>query len=435
MTELTTRQQKNDTTADPSGGNGRPPTPMRRAPGKPAAYKRAGVHIHNKDGEPGWRLRTYDPRTDRQPEKNFYGSYEEAAIELERWRQELAAAAQPRRSDAHHMRLSTWAVQWLESYSWLVRPVGANPGVRRPETTWRNARSATLSYILPALADRTLASLTYHDCYDYIAGMRVDGGAREAAPATKATVASVLRIMLADAEKAGVLRRNPAAGLPTRWGRKKRRIVIPSLIQVEDLADAMDQIWPGRGDIVRLFAYLGLRWEELTALTWDHVDFERRSLFIEYARPSSTSSTQDAVKTEASERYAALLEQADAAIRRLKAFAERRGSAYVVCGERGGPLSYSLWRKKLKRAQAASGVPYTAHGLRHCAASILIAGGASPTEVRDQMGHSTTAVTERVYRHAIAMDRTKLAERLSRAMTNVAVEEGAESRTAGQEAA
>jgi hypothetical protein len=33
--------------------------------GKPAAYKRAGVHIHNKSGQPGWRLRAYDPRTDR----------------------------------------------------------------------------------------------------------------------------------------------------------------------------------------------------------------------------------------------------------------------------------------------------------------------------------------------------------------------------------
>ncbi len=43
----------------------------------------------------------------------------------------------------------------------------------------------TLSYILPALADRTLASLTYQDCYAYIAALRVYGGTQEAAPATK----------------------------------------------------------------------------------------------------------------------------------------------------------------------------------------------------------------------------------------------------------
>jgi len=234
--------------------------------GKPAAYKRAGVQVHNKAGQPGWRLRAYDPRTDRQPEKNFYGTYEQAAIELERWRQELTASAQPLRSGAHAMRLSTWAVQWLKDYAWLVRPVGANSGVRRRETTWRNARSATMSYILPALADRTLASLSYQDCYAFIAGLRVDDGQKEAAPATKASVASFLRIMLADAEKAGVVGRNPAAGLPTRWGAGRRRLVIPSIVQVERLAEAMDAIWPGRGDIVRLFAYLGLRWEELTAL-------------------------------------------------------------------------------------------------------------------------------------------------------------------------
>lgn len=396
--------------------------------GRPVPYKRGGAHVHNRAGLPGWRLRAYDPRTDRQPEKNFYGTYEQAAIELERWRQELAATAQPLRTGAHNMRVATWAVQWLKDYAWLVRPEGANPGVRRRETTWRNAKSATMSYILPALADRTLASLTYQDCYGYIAGLRVEGGTREAAPATKASVASFLRIMLGDAQRAGVLRGNPAAGLPTRWGTGRRRLVIPSIAQVERLAEAMDAVWPGRGDIVRLFAYLGLRWEELTALTWDNVDLERRSMFIGWARPSSLNATQDALKTDASERYAAVLEQADTALERLRAFAERRGSDYVVCGERGGPLSYSMWRKRLTLAQHASGVDYTAHGLRHCAASILIAGGATPTEVRDQMGHSTTAVTERVYRHAIAMDRTKLAERLSAAMTNVAVDEEASGR-------
>ncbi len=69
----------------------------------------------------------YDPRTDRQPETNFYGTYEQAAIELERWRQELAAAAQPLRAGAHNMRVSTWAVQWLKDYAWLVRLMARTP--------------------------------------------------------------------------------------------------------------------------------------------------------------------------------------------------------------------------------------------------------------------------------------------------------------------
>jgi len=59
-------------------------TTMAGRTGKPVPYERAGVGAHNRVAQPGWRLWVYDPRTDRQPEKNFSGTYEQAAVELER---------------------------------------------------------------------------------------------------------------------------------------------------------------------------------------------------------------------------------------------------------------------------------------------------------------------------------------------------------------
>lgn len=397
---------------------------MARKQSKPAPLRRAGVQVADDQGRLGWRLRVWDPRSNRQPERVFYGTEAQAGVELERWRSELQEAAQPVRADARNQRVATWAIQWLGDYAWKVRPVGANPGVKRPETTWRAARAVVSAYIVPGLgANTTLASLTYEDCYNFVAGLRVRDGKDEARPATKEKAASVLRLMLGDAKRAGVLRTNPAADLPTVWGHSRKKVVVPSLVQVEALAEAVDERWAGRGAVVRLFAYSGLRWEELAALRWQDVDLENRTLHVWRVRPSGVKGVREDTKTEASRRYALVLDQATDPLARLEKFAAERGSEFVLCGERGGPLNYSLWRKHLDKARAASGVPYTAHDLRHVCASLLIAGGATPVQVRDQMGHSRSSVTEQVYRHAWALDRRKLASALSQAVTNVEVEE------------
>lgn len=400
-----------------------------KQPGKPVPYKRNNEQV-TRDGKPGWRLRAFDRRTGRQPEKNFYGTYEQATVELARWRDELAQAAQPVLVDARNIRVSAYAVQWLADYAWKVKPVGQNPGVLRAETTWKNAKANLSAYILPTLAARRLADLTYKDCYELVAGLRVEGGTQEAAPTTKSTVASFLRVMLADANKAGLLRSNPAAALPTSWGKRSKKLVIPSITQVEKLATAMERIWPGRGDIVRVFAYSGLRWEELAALRWEDVDWSKRSLYVHWTRPSSLRASKDETKTVTSKRYAAILDQASGPLDRLRSFAEQRGSEFVICGARGGPLNYSLWRKYLDRARHDSGVDYTAHGLRHVAASVLIAGGASGIEVCDQMGHSNSSITERVYRHPMSIDRKELAGRMSAAVSSVEVDESSENQDA-----
>lgn len=401
-----------------------------KSPSTPAPYKRAGVQVHNRHGQPGWRLRVHDPRTGRQPEKNFYGTYEAAAAELERWRKEVEIAGQPSRVGGKNMRLGSWAVEWLDQhYRWKVPPEGKNKGIPRRRGTWLNARAMTTAYIAPGLGKTAMGKLTYTDCYKFIAGLRVRDGAEEAAPATKATVASVLRLMLADAHRNGVIPTNPAADLPTSWGYRKKKILVPSLVQVEELASAMDAEWPGRGNIVRMFAYTGMRWEDAAGMRLSAVDMERRSFFVENTRSSRSTVVEEVTKTDSAERYAAIIDQAVEPFEWLTAFAQERDSEWLLTGERGGPLSYSLWRKHLDKARAASGVDYTAHSLRHLCVSLLIAGGASTREVRDQVGHSTTQVTERVYRHAFAMDRRELAKQLSAAFTAVEVDESSEQKS------
>ena len=71
-------------------------------------------------------------------------------------------------------------------------------------------------------------------------------------------------------------------------------------------------------------------------------------------------------------------------------------------------------------------MPYSGHALRHVAISLLIAGGAPIELVRQQAMHSSTRTTERVYRHALQVDRRELAKMLRMPTTGIEVEESAE---------
>jgi len=212
------------------------------------------------------------------------------------------------------------------------------------------------------------------------------------------------------------------------WGARGRtaRVVIPSLAQVEAQAAAMDVEWPGRGDIVRAFAFTSMRWESLSALLLDDIHEDLRSILVWRSRPSSTGRVVEALKGGGDDLYITLIDEAVGPLARLTAFAKARGSATLLCGERGGMLSYGLWRRHLDAARKASGVPYSAHALRHVGVSLLIAGGAPIELVRQQAMHSSTHTTERVYRHALQVDRRELAKRLSMPTTGIEVEEAVE---------
>ena len=67
--------------------------------------------------------------------------------------------------------------------------------------------------------------------------------------------------------------------------------------------------------------------------------------------------------------------------------------------ELGRPLTYRTWKRVWKSATTAAGVDVDTHALRHFTASALISGGASVKQVQTVLGHSSAAITLRVYAH------------------------------------
>jgi len=420
-------------------------TPMTTKPSAPKpAHNRAGDRL-TKDGKLGWHCRIYDASAGQQRQVTFYGTEREAVAHIERFRAQSKARTTPILPGARYVTVAQWSLEFLRRYKWKIEPVDGEGGVLRPKTTWNNAKANVSAYIVPNLGKSTrIVSVTPATLNSMIAKLKVrdtaaprnadDTFKRKPADAdTKDKAASITRLMFSLATSEGVLEKDPAKDLRTVWGEWSRqgRVVIPSLQQVEELAEELDAQWPGRGDLVRVFAYTGLRWENLNALDWDDVDFALRSIYVWRSRPSSTGECVEYIKGGHDDGYITIIDEAVEPLRRLRKFALERGSEHVMCGERGGPLSYSLWRKHLNKAREKTGVSYTAHGLRHVCASLLIA-GSNPKDgdvvdlVRAQMLHKHRHVTERVYRHAFQVDRRELAARLRMPTTGIEVEESVE---------
>jgi site-specific recombinase XerD len=89
---------------------------------------------------------------------------------------------------------------------------------------------------------------------------------------------------------------------------------------------------------------------------------------------------------------------------------KRRESGFrngpLFCTLAGGPLSAGYVRDMLKRQRAKAGIEKRVHphGLRHTHAAELVREGVPINVIRDQLGHSSLAVTDRYLRNVAPAD-------------------------------
>jgi integrase/recombinase XerD len=95
---------------------------------------------------------------------------------------------------------------------------------------------------------------------------------------------------------------------------------------------------------------------------------------------------------------------------RRREFGFRNGPLF--CTLAGGPLSDRYVRDMLKRLAARAGLEKRVHphGLRHTHAAELVREGVPMNVIRDQLGHSSLAVTDRYLRNVAPADVIKLGQ-------------------------
>jgi integrase len=77
-----------------------------------------------------------------------------------------------------------------------------------------------------------------------------------------------------------------------------------------------------------------------------------------------------------------------------------REGGYVFTSTVGTPLEPSNVSHRLHSLLGAAGLPHQRfHDLRHCAASLLLAGGVAPRTIMGILGHSQISLTMNTYAH------------------------------------
>ena len=390
------------------------------------------------NGDLQWRVIVYDGTLGKQVERLAVG-----LTEARRLRDVLranVAAGKPGNPPAHAASLAKpgqrqagarvealtvnqWAPLFLRYYA-VTRD-----GSPRPATSMESATQRLERYILPFIGDRTMESLTLAELEDMIANLRKING-DPLAQSSKESVSSTLKTVWTLAKRRGVINANVAADLPTSWGgaaASSRRLIKPSLTAVDALAEAMGEL----GDVVLLLACTGMRWEEASGAWTSDVDLDKRLLSCQRVSPvvrGRRVPPGTTMKSRHARRDILIVDQAVEPLQRLLA---RAGSAsgvepVLVTGQRGrGPLHYRTWRNKLSQAQAATGVTYTAHQLRHVYASILIGSGMEDAKIARYMGHSNANYTRALYGHWFPEDSRADADQLSAAIGAIRARESA----------
>lgn len=229
-------------------------------------------------------------------------------------------------------------------------------------------------------------------------------------------VRMTLRAALAAAVKNGALTRNPAAGLP--MPRQVERPVRDKAADAWDdeqldqfLTVCRDHRWGGP---MRLEVLYGLRRSELLALVWSALDLDAGSVTIKAGLIEAQAGLYSSDgKNRRSRRTIPLDEEtSQALLTHLRLQDEERQRArelwqdngFVVATQTGRRVRPRNYNTTLDRVVARAGVPrLTTHGLRHTAATHMVASAADLGEVRaaaEVLGHSPEMLMK-TYAHVL----------------------------------
>jgi integrase len=263
-------------------------------------------------------------------------------------------------------------------------------------------------FLLPAFGPMPLGKLDTLTVRAWLGGLHRAG---EVTPTTIAKAYRLLRSILNAAVEAGYLPRNPAAikGAGIERTAEMRHVSIP---QLTALAEAV----PARYRALILVAgFGGLRWAELVGLRRGHVDLAGARLHVvEQAAEVAGKFIVGPPKTEAGRRVVTLPALAVAALaEHLDRYAAPGPDGLVFLSARGKYLARSSFRRLvwLPALQQAGLDGLRVHDLRHTAATLAAAAGATTKELMERMGHTSPRVALR-YQHVMADRQAALAAAL-----------------------
>jgi integrase len=196
-------------------------------------------------------------------------------------------------------------------------------------------------------------------------------------PSTRAKAYRLLARILDTAVEAGRIPRNPCT-VKGAASERAPEMRVATVAQVAALAEAVGSQYKA---LVLVAAYAGLRWGELAGLRVKHVDVLHAQITVaEQVTEIAGTFTWGPPKTQAGRRMVTLPSVAATALEaHLRTWADRDPEGLVFTAPQGGLLRRSNFCRRVwlpaTRVAGVEGLRF--HDLRHTAATLAIAAGAS----------------------------------------------------------
>jgi integrase len=355
--------------------------PNKQPPRRTKVARHPGVYYRNTARGRVYEV-TFRDSDGRRRWRRVQGNLEDAERVLTAIKQKLHTGEPVRPG---RLTLTAFAEEWLAGQTQL-RPASL--------VVYRTALRRLPSW----LGRKRLADVTVDDVARLVGEWRQAGYAAR----TIRAYLTVLGRVLGRAERRGLIPANPVRKLERDERPQIMRREFPELDReaVGRLIAATPEAYRA---LVAVSVLTGLRQGEALGLRWGDVDTKAGLLRVRCQLDRSGRLVEP--KTAAAKRdvpippsLASLLSQ-----HRQQAFAESRAKAYdyAFASAMGRPFGRrAIVRRGLEPALAAAKLPGLSwHDLRHLAASMMIAEGASVGFVSRVLGHSSPAITLAVYAH------------------------------------
>lgn len=330
-----------------------------------------------------------DPGTGRQIQRSFTGKTQKEVRE----KMQVAAVAvnEGTYTAPQRMTVGQWLDIWQQDYL-----SGAKPA------TLTIYRGNIKNHIKPALGAIRLSELHPHTVQGFINALQLS-------PASVRLVYKVLHTALEKAVALDYIPRNPAT-----------RCELPRLEQKE-IHPLNDQqvsalLTAAKGGdleyLVTAALFTGLRLSELSGLTWDAVDFQQCTIYVnkQLTRSEHRAAGLFISPKSGKARTITAAPSALTALKRRRAqqaeMQLRAGSLWnnpcglVFTSELGGPLEQWAVENKFKRLTSAAGLSGVRfHDTRHTYAVNAIRAGDDIKTIQSNLGHATAAFTLDRYGH------------------------------------
>lgn len=284
------------------------------------------------------------------------------------------------------------------------------------------------NYVLPTFRRFQIANIKPSDVRVWISAMMRHG----LSPATVKAIHGTFSRVMNQAVLDGMVARSPSLGmkLPKEDPGEEMNVIEP-----EKLVALADELIPRFRALIYTAAYSGLRWSELVALKVKSLDLLKgtihvRESLVEVNGTLYAGSTKSGVKRTVSipRDLAQMLGD------HLNQFPPTDG--FVFTGAKGKPLRRTFYKRHYLPALVNSGLDpelclcqvedceerhtplYRFHDLRHTCAALLIAQGAHPKEIQEQLGHSTIRITLDRYGHLFPSLHERLSDGLNEVFKN-----------------